>query len=144
MIKILYSNFTKSKTFKNFHLINNLIINTSFQSAKYEKTPLDEASIDSYSRNLKEHFNKKYMIKFNYSNIYFNQKNYEKQINVTSLLWINEKKAIAIATQEGNPNEKKHFIKFFTFEGNTLRPSNVIESSFEVNNMLIYHKHYLV
>lgn len=144
LIKILYSNFTKSKKFKNFHLINNLIINTSFQSIKYKTNPIDEASIDSYTRNLKEHFETKFMIEFKYRNFYFNQKNYEKQLNVTSLLWIQEQKEIAIATKEENNKEIENHIKFYKFENNSLIPSKIIHLSVEVNNMLIYNKQYLV
>ena len=90
LIKVLYSNFKKSRIYQNFHIINNYANNTNFDEEKY-KPSINKSDIKQYRENITQFLSAHPLLKNCYNTFYIKHKEQEEDVfknkTIQSVLW---------------------------------------------------------
>ena len=111
LIKVLYSNFKKSRIYQNFHIINNYDNNTNFDEAKYNPYN-DKSDIKNYREDITQFLTAHPLLKSCYNTFYIKQKEHVfVNQTIQSVLWnqhINNYSCLL--TDNSNENSRRNIL----------------------------------
>ena len=134
LIKVLYSNFKKSRIYQNFHIINNYDNNTNFDEAKYNPYN-DKSDIKNYRKDITQFLTAHPLLKSCYNTFYIKQKEHVfVNQTIQSVLWnqhINNYSCLL--TDNSNENSKRNILwHCATNNSNTIEPIFFEKEIFDV------------